>query len=119
MNAQSQHDGPLQLSDYAQRSANQAIGFLIQQGVENADCISLAAGLVDEDSLPVKIVREAVAELLANAESGRKLLQYGVTPGPEPLRRVFRSNLARLEQHDNELKDLPLSQLILTAVSQH
>ena len=118
MNAQSQHDGPLQLSDYAQRSANQAIGFLIQQGVENADCISLAAGLVDEDSLPVKIVREAVAELLANAESGRKLLQYGVTPGPEPLRRVFRSNLARLEQHDNELKDLPLSQLMLTTGSQ-
>jgi len=107
-----------QLSDHARRSANQAIGFLMQQAVENADCISLAAGLVDEESLPAKIVREAVAELLADADSGRKTLQYGITPGPEPLRRGFRTNLARLEQRDDELHDLPLSQLVLTTGSQ-
>ena len=107
-----------QLSDHARRSANQAIGFLMQQAVENADCISLAAGLVDEDSLPVKIVREAAAELLADADSGRKVLQYGITPGPESLRRVFRANLARLEQRDDELSDFPLSQLVLTTGSQ-
>ena len=106
------------LSDHARRSANQAIGFLMQQAVENADCISLAAGLVDEESLPVNIVREAVAELLADADSGRKLLQYGITPGPELLRRVFRTNLARLEQRADELRDLPLSQLVLTTGSQ-
>ena len=106
------------LSDHARRSANQAIGFLMQQAVENADCISLAAGLVDEESLPVKIVREAVAELLSDAVSGRKLLQYGITPGPEPLLRVFRTNLARLEQRNDELRDLPLSQLVLTTGSQ-
>jgi 2-aminoadipate transaminase len=106
------------LSDHAQRSAHQAIGFLMQQGVENADCISLAAGLVDEDSLPVNIVRDAVAELLSSPEAGRKLLQYGITPGPEPLRRIFRSNLARIEQRDDGLEDLPLSQLMLTTGSQ-
>ena len=109
---------PFQASDHADRSAGQAIGFLMQQAVENADCISLAAGLVDEDSLPVKIVREAVAELLADADSGRKLLQYGITPGPEALRRVFRSNLARIENHSDDLNDLPLSQLVLTTGSQ-
>ena len=108
----------LRASDHAFRSAGQAIGFLMQQAVENADCISLAAGLVDEDSLPVKIVRDAVAELLADADSGRKLLQYGITPGPEALRRVFRSNLARIERHSNDLNDLPLSQLVLTTGSQ-
>ena len=106
------------LSDQAQRSANQAIGFLMQQAVENADCISLAAGLVDEESLPVRIVREAVAELLSDADSGRKLLQYGITPGPERLRRVFRTNLARLEHRADELRDLPLSHLVLTTGSQ-
>lgn len=109
---------PFEASDHAQRSAGQAIGFLMQQAVENADCISLAAGLVDEDSLPVRIVREAVAELLADAESGRKLLQYGITPGPEHLRRVYRSNLARIENHPDDLNDLPLSQLVLTTGSQ-
>ena len=86
----------------------------MQQAVENADCISLAAGLVDEDSLPVRIVRETVSELLADADSGRKLLQYGITPGPEILRRDFRSNLARIENHPDDLNDLPLSQLVLT-----
>lgn len=106
------------LSDHARRSAAQAIGFLMQQAVENADCISLAAGLVDEESLPVKIVREAVAELLSDVDSGRKLLQYGITPGPELLRRVFRTNLARLEQRTDELRDLPLSHLVLTTGSQ-
>ena len=107
-----------QASDHADRSAGQAIGFLMQQAVENADCISLAAGLVDEDSLPVKIVRDAVSELLADADSGRKLLQYGITPGPETLRRVFRSNLARIENHSDDLNDLSLSQLVLTTGSQ-
>lgn len=124
MKSGNQHTDPVQpenatpLSDHARRSANQAIGFLMQQAVENADCISLAAGLVDEESLPVKIVREAVAELLADADSGRKLLQYGITPGPELLRKVFRANLARLEQRSDELCNLPLSQLVLTTGSQ-
>ena len=113
------HSGDqMPLSDHARRSADQAIGFLMQQAVENADCISLAAGLVDEESLPVKIVREAVAELLSDVDSGRKLLQYGITPGPEVLRRVFRTNLARLEQRTDDLRDLPLSQLVLTTGSQ-
>jgi len=113
------HSGDLApLSDHARRSADQAIGFLMQQAVENADCISLAAGLVDEESLPVKIVREAVAKLLSDADSGRKLLQYGITPGPELLRREFRTNLARLEQRTDELRDLPLSHLVLTTGSQ-
>ena len=106
------------LSDHARRSAAQAIGFLMQQAVENADCISLAAGLVDEESLPVKIVGEAVAELLSDVDSGRKLLQYGITPGPELLRRLFRTNLARLEQRTDELRDLPLPHLVLTTGSQ-
>ena len=108
----------LRLSEHAQRSADQAIGFLMQQAVENADCISLAAGLVDEQSLPVEAAREAVAELLSDVAAGRKILQYGITPGPEPLRRVFRSYLAELEQHPDGLKDLPLSQLMLTTGSQ-
>jgi len=99
----------ISLSEHAHRSADQAIGFLMQQAVENADCISLAAGLVDEQSLPVATTRETVGELLADAAAGRKILQYGTTPGPEPLRRVFRNYLADLEHREDGLKDLPLS----------
>jgi 2-aminoadipate transaminase len=108
----------LQLSDHAQRSAHQAIGFLMQQAVENADCISLAAGLVDEQSLPVSTARESVNDLLSDVDAGRKILQYGTTPGPEPLRQVIRSYLAELEQRSDGLKDLPLSQLFMTTGSQ-
>jgi 2-aminoadipate transaminase len=108
----------LRLSDQALRSADQAIGFLMQQAVENADCISLAAGLVDEQTLPVDLVRETVGKVLAEAGSGSRLLQYGTTQGPEPLRRVFRDYLAELEQRTDRLADLPLSQLFLTTGSQ-
>lgn len=108
----------LRLSEQAQRSADQAIGFLMQQAVENADCISLAAGLVDEQTLPVDLVRETVGKVLAEAGSGSRLLQYGTTQGPEPLRRVFRDYLAELEQRTDRLVDLPLSQLFLTTGSQ-
>ena len=72
----------LRLSDQALRSADQAIGFLMQQAVENADCISLAAGLVDEQTLPVDLVRETVGKVLAESGSGSRLLQYGTTQGP-------------------------------------
>lgn len=108
----------LRLSDQALRSADQAIGFLMQQAVENADCISLAAGLVDEQTLPVDLVRETVGKVLAESGSGSRLLQYGTTQGPEPLRRVFRDYLAELEQRTDRLSDLPLSQLFLTTGSQ-
>lgn len=109
---------PLRLSQHAQRSACQAIGFLMQQAVENADCISLAAGLVDEQSLPVQAAREAVQTILGDAAAGRKILQYGTTSGPEPLRQVLRSYLAELEQRTDGLADLPLSQIMMTTGSQ-
>lgn len=108
----------IHFSQHAQRSSEQAIGYLMQQAVENADCISLAAGLVDEQSLPVTLARTAVNEVLADEAGGRKILQYGTTQGPEPLRRVFRSYLAELEHSTNELRDLPLSQIFLTTGSQ-
>ncbi len=108
----------IHFSQHARRSSEQAIGYLMQQAVENADCISLAAGLVDEQSLPVTLARSAVNEVLADEAAGRKILQYGTTQGPEPLRRVFRGYLAELEHSTNELRDLPLSQIFLTTGSQ-
>ncbi len=109
---------PTHLSQWSLRSADQAIGYLMQQAVENPGCISLAAGLVDERSLPAGLVRGAVDELLADTDAGRRLLQYGTTQGPEPLRRVYRNYLAELEGRSDSLTDLPLSRLVLTTGSQ-
>ena len=109
---------PLTLSNHAVRAADQAISFLMQQAVENADCISLAAGLVDEQTLPVRLARESLNHLLADQQNGRRILQYGITPGPEELRRVIRQYLAELENSTNGLADLALDQIVLTTGSQ-
>lgn len=100
------------------RSAEQAISFLMQQGVENPDVVSLAAGLVDPGSLPVAETRDAVAQLLSNEDRGREVLQYGTTAGSEALRRRLMANLARQEGCDVDDLGISPDQLILTTGSQ-
>lgn len=101
----------------ATRASEQAISFLMQQGVENADCLSLAAGLVDPHTLPVDLVREATDRILT-PETGPLALQYGTTTGSEELRSVFRDYLAELENQSPQATQLPLGQIMLTTGSQ-
>jgi len=79
------------LSQRAVRTQAPPISWLMQQAVEVEGLISLAAGLVDRDSLPVARVADLVAELLADPERGRDALQYGTTPGVRPLREAVRA----------------------------
>lgn len=102
----------------AQRAAEQAIGFLIQQGIENADCLSLAAGFVDPATLPIELVRKTANELLSQQAIGRSSLQYGTTQGAENLRETFRSYLTSLEGDDSRMSQLPLDRMMLTTGSQ-
>jgi len=106
-----------QLSDAAQRAADQAIGYLMQAGIENPDCLSLAAGFVDESTLPAELIAKSAARILTSDAQGRATLQYGTTPGMESLRSVFRGHLARLENNP-AVNDLPLDRLMLTTGSQ-
>ena len=101
----------------ATRASEQAISFLMQQGVENADCLSLAAGLVDPQTLPVDLVRDAADQILT-PETGPLALQYGTTTGSEELRSVFRDHLAELENQSPQATQLPLGQIMLTTGSQ-
>jgi 2-aminoadipate transaminase len=75
------------LSAKARRTGDQPISYFMQQAIENPDLISLAAGLVDEESLPAAAVREALDGLLADPADARAALQYGTTPGLASLRR--------------------------------
>jgi len=54
--------------------------------VENPDLISLAAGLVEYETLPTTETRELLARLLAHEEKARLMLQYGTTEGFTRLR---------------------------------
>ena len=106
------------LSTRREWASRQAISFLMQQGIENADCLSLAAGLVDESSLPVKTASAAFSELMQDPAGARKALQYGTTAGALELRELLCEHLAHLE--GCSVRDLPVDaeQIIATTGSQ-
>ncbi|MEZ6040319.1 MAG: PLP-dependent aminotransferase family protein [Planctomycetaceae bacterium] len=108
------------LSQHARRASGQAISFLMQQAVENADCISLAAGLVDEQTLPVDLARTCLERILESPRDGRKILQYGITPGPEELRTVIQEWLTDLESASAVVTGPPaaIGNIVLTTGSQ-
>ncbi|MEX0704521.1 MAG: PLP-dependent aminotransferase family protein [Planctomycetales bacterium] len=99
-------------------AARQVIGYLMQQAVENPRCLSLAAGLVDEATLPVAETRQAFARLFAGEGRARTALQYGTTPGAESVRKVFLKNLARLEGRAVAELGISPDRLVLTTGSQ-
>jgi 2-aminoadipate transaminase len=109
---------PLRLSQRSQWAKDQAISFLMQQAVENRDVISLAAGLVDESSLPVLECRQSLNGLFLDEAHGRKALQYGTTAGTDVLREQLRQHLARLEHCAPERLGVDRDQIVLTTGSQ-
>ncbi|WP_237170763.1 PLP-dependent aminotransferase family protein [Paludisphaera borealis] len=66
--------------------------------LEKPELVSLAAGFVDQQSLPVEETTRATEKVLGDARGGRSALQYGNTIGDEALRTLL---VERLEQgHD-------------------
>ena len=89
------------LHNFSQRrrwAADQAISFLMQQGVEHPHVVSLAAGLVDPESLPVSESLEAARTVLADDLRARQALQYGTTLGEQRLRQQLADYHNRLER---------------------
>ena len=86
---------PLPLSSLSGRTTESPIGPLIRLALENPSLVSLAAGLVDEESLPVGAVAEGLAELLREPAAGRAALQYGTVQGHLPLREQILQALRR------------------------
>ncbi len=108
----------VQLSQRSHRAKDQAISFLMQQAVENRGVISLAAGLVDEASLPVAECRTALSGLFQDEARARQALQYGTTAGADVLREQLRLHLARLEHCSPDELKIDANQLVLTTGSQ-
>lgn len=109
---------PLQLSQRWHFAKEQAISFLMQQAVENPQVISLAAGLVDADSLPVAETRHACERLLADDLAARNALQYGTTAGAVRLRRQILNLFAELEGKSPTELGITPEQIVLTTGSQ-
>ena len=67
------------------------------QGVNNPDVISLAAGLVDAETLPTADALGVLEDILGQDDSARAALQYGTTEGVRELRQVLLEHLAGLD----------------------
>jgi 2-aminoadipate transaminase len=70
----------------------------MQTALENPGMVSLAAGFVDQFSLPVEIAARAAAMLLGDPAEGRRSLQYGTTIGDLTLRARLLEHLERSDR---------------------
>ncbi len=95
---------------------NQPISQLMAQALQYPELISLAAGFVDQHTLPVEATQDALQELMSDPVRAQAALQYGSTAGNPHLRRLL---LRRLAQQDQApwVAEIPLEQVVLTAGS--
>jgi len=105
------------LSQRARWAAGQPISDLMHRALAHPELISLAAGFVDQESLPVEAVRIGAETVLSDPVRARAALQYGTTPGYQPLREQL---LARLKAADGNPAceaNLAVEQVLITAGS--
>lgn len=109
---------PLALSAKALRTTDSPISTLIRLALETPGLISLAAGLVDESSLPLREVAQAAADVLARPDGGRAALQYGTTEGHLPLREKVLAHVCAADGVRPEELSLTPSEVVVTTGSQ-
>src|SRR5690242_19190853 len=88
----------IDLSAVSRRTSPPAISSLMQKALENPGLVSLAAGFVDQQSLPVEATARAIAGLFEDREEGLRALQYGTTQGDPGLRAQLIADLERNER---------------------
>ena len=76
----------ISLSASSERTTTPAISVLMTMALANPSLISLAAGFVDQATLPVDPTAKDMAGLASNEVEARRALQYGTTAGDDVLR---------------------------------
>ncbi len=109
---------PFALAERAIRTADQPIGFLIATALANPGLISLAAGLVDYETLPSVECRELLDELLTEHVVGKARLNYGTTLGLPELRQRLVRHLAALDGQTPEEFGATSDQIVVSNGSQ-
>ena len=74
------------LSMVSDRTTTPAISILMKMALANPSLISLAAGFVDQATLPVGSTTSDIAGLAEHVTEARRALQYGTTVGDDQLR---------------------------------
>lgn len=110
---------PFKFAQTACSAVDQPISYLMQQAVEKPHLISLAAGLVDYDTLPADEVLTLARDLLSDPARARAALQYGTTAGLMDLRQAVLERSAQLDgQSAQELHADPDQAVISTGSQQ-
>jgi 2-aminoadipate transaminase len=87
----------VRLSKRALHTDEQPISYFLKQAMENPQIVSLAAGFVDQASLPAAETQAALDEILSHPVTGQAALQYGTTQGYAPLRDKILSHVRALD----------------------
>lgn len=109
---------PTKLSRIAERTSVPAISTLMQLALANPGLISLAAGFVDQASLPVEATARGVEGLFRDAREGRRALQYGTTIGDLGLRTRLVAQLERDERVSSGTFEKMIPRTVVTTGSQ-
>ena len=102
------------LSAAANRTKPSSISHLMQTALENPGLVSLAAGFVDQHSLPVEVMARAASDLLCDPVEGRRSLQYGTTIGDRRLRARLIEQLERSEGRPQGSFEEAISRTVVT-----
>jgi 2-aminoadipate transaminase len=106
-----------QLSGRAKRAGGQPISRLMTLALADPTLISLAAGFVDQQTLPVEIMGRAMEQVLSDPAEARAALQYGTTLGDARLRQLVLDRLRHADGNPESERKLSIDQVVLTAGS--
>jgi 2-aminoadipate transaminase len=105
-------------AEAARRAVDQPISELMRQGLENPRLISLAAGLVDDATLPTEATLALARQVLGDADRGRAALQYGTTAGLAPLRQLIVEHCAALDGRHVDALNIDAGHVVVATGSQ-
>jgi 2-aminoadipate transaminase len=93
------------------------ISRLMAEALARPELISLAAGFVDQATLPVEATREALQALWSDPARARAALQYGTTIGHKHLREAIVARMAAADRAAGVDRAATTDQVVVTAGS--
>jgi len=105
-------------SSKAGRTPTPPINFLMDIAVAKKGTISLAAGLVDHETLPTDETNQLVNEIFSDKTAGQDALQYGTTDGLSNLRKEVLDYVCHLDGITPEEISVSPDNVIISSGSQ-
>jgi len=111
----SNEDGLSQRAGWA--GGESIVSRLMARTLAHPELISLAAGFVDHQTLPVDATAQAIDRIWSDPELARTALQYGTTIGYPPLREAILDRMLQADGRSAAEMNLTADQVVITAGS--